>query len=73
MIDVHSHIVFGVDDGAKTIEQSIEMIKEANLVGFDKIIATPHYMESYYEINKNEINSRIVQINNELQQINCST
>ena len=73
MIDVHSHIVFGVDDGAETIEQSIEMIKEANLAGFDKVIATPHYMDSYYEINKNEINSRIMQINNELQQINCST
>ena len=70
MIDVHSHIVFGVDDGAKNLEQSIEMLKEAKNVGFEKVILTPHYMEGYYEENVSTIAERIVQIEKELQRQN---
>ena len=62
MIDVHSHIVFGVDDGAKEIEQSITMVQEAKEVGFHKIVLTPHYMEDYYECDKNEIAEKMKQI-----------
>lgn len=62
MIDVHSHIVFGVDDGAKEIEQSAKMLQEAKEAGFHKIIVTPHYMEEYYECNKKEIAEKIEQI-----------
>ena len=71
MIDVHSHIVFGVDDGSRSIEESIEIIKEAYNKGFKKIIATPHYMEEYYENDVKEINSRISQINAQLRKIHC--
>lgn len=59
MIDFHSHIVFGVDDGAQTIEDTLEIIEEAKKVGFKAIIATPHYMEDYYEYDYNEIKKRI--------------
>ena len=71
MIDIHSHIVFEVDDGAKTIDQSIEMIKEAKDAGFEKIIVTPHYMENYYEKNRNEIESKVSEIKDKLMDINC--
>ena len=43
MIDIHSHIVFNVDDGADNIEQSIEMIKEMITNGVTELICTPHY------------------------------
>ena len=66
MIDVHSHIVFEVDDGAKSKEQSLQILKEAYDAGFEKIIATPHYMEEYYEIDKHEIKKRIDEIQEEL-------
>lgn len=59
MIDVHSHIVFEVDDGSKSIEQSLQMLHEARKIGFDKIIVTPHYLEGYYECNKKQIAERI--------------
>ena len=45
MTDIHSHIIFDVDDGAKTIDESVELIKMLKSVGFDSIIATPHYIE----------------------------
>ena len=42
MIDIHSHILFGVDDGAPDFEESVRMLKEAKNAGFHTIIATPH-------------------------------
>ena len=52
MIDVHSHVLFGVDDGAKTIEESIEILKDLKKVGYSDIILTPHYIkDSKYTSN----------------------
>ena len=42
MVDIHSHIVFGVDDGAKTIEDSLAMLELAAESGTTDIVATPH-------------------------------
>ena len=55
MIDFHSHIVYDVDDGSESIESSINILKEAEKAGFDKIILTPHYWEDYYEVGKRDI------------------
>ena len=54
MIDFHSHILPGIDDGSRNLEQSIYMVNEAKNVGFTKIISTSHYMENYYECNERE-------------------
>lgn len=72
MIDFHSHIIFDVDDGAETIENSIKMILEAEKAGYTDIIATPHYMEGCYEVEKDEINKKIQLINTVLQQNNVN-
>ena len=42
-VDIHSHILFGVDDGPDNIETSREMLKIAYEEGIRKIVATPHY------------------------------
>lgn len=42
MVDMHSHILFGVDDGARDLSESRRMLAAARAVGVDKIIATPH-------------------------------
>lgn len=72
MIDLHSHIIYDVDDGAKTIEDSIEMILEAESAGITDIIATPHYMEECYEVNKRQISEKIELINNILKEHNVN-
>lgn len=54
MIDVHNHILPGIDDGAENIEESLELLKEAQNAGFDKIILTPHYKEGVFEIEVDE-------------------
>ncbi|MGI6776589.1 MAG: tyrosine-protein phosphatase [Acetivibrionales bacterium] len=43
MVDIHSHIIFGVDDGPPSLKESIRMVLEAERLGIKKIIATPHF------------------------------
>lgn len=42
-IDFHSHILPGIDDGAKTVEDSITMLKDSYEKGIRTVILTPHY------------------------------
>lgn len=43
MVDLHSHILFGVDDGAQNLEETKQMLEMASIDGIHAIIATPHY------------------------------
>lgn len=45
MIDIHSHITFDIDDGAKSIEESVMLCRQAADNGFDGIVATPHFTD----------------------------
>lgn len=45
MIDIHNHIIQGVDDGAKDLDMSLDMARIYLKNGIRKIIATPHYIE----------------------------
>lgn len=47
-VDIHSHLIPGVDDGAKDLEDSIALVKELQSLGFKKIITTPHVYQDYY-------------------------
>jgi protein-tyrosine phosphatase len=47
-VDVNAHILSQLDDGANDIEQSIAIIKSMYVMGYRKIIATPHVMSGYY-------------------------
>jgi protein-tyrosine phosphatase len=47
VIDIHSHILHGLDDGAKTMEESIEMVHMAAGSGTTDIVASPHANQEY--------------------------
>ena len=47
--DIHSHVIWGVDDGASTAEETFRMLKEAVADGIDTIICTPHVTPGVYE------------------------
>lgn len=47
-VDIHNHILPGIDDGAKTVEESMALIKGFSALGIKKFIATPHIMHNYY-------------------------
>ena len=69
MIDFHSHILPGIDDGSKTLEQSILMVNEAKEAGFTKIISTSHYMQGYYECDKERRKQLLSQVQDKVQGI----
>ena len=54
MIDFHSHIMYGVDDGAKSLNTSLEMLKLSENEGVEYICATPHFITEEYEISRND-------------------
>ena len=54
MIDVHTHILPGIDDGSKDIEETFKILREACEAGFSDVFATSHYIEGEYEFNKTD-------------------
>ena len=47
--DVHSHFIPGIDDGAQTLEQSMEMLTAMRELGYRKVVTTPHSMADGYK------------------------
>lgn len=71
MIDVHSHLLYGVDDGSKSIEESIEIINELYNVGIKDIILTPHYINySKYSSNKKENEKKLKELKKKVKNVN---
>jgi protein-tyrosine phosphatase len=52
MIDIHSHFIYGVDDGSQSVKESLKMILEAEKLGIESIIATPHFHIDLYSAEK---------------------
>jgi tyrosine-protein phosphatase YwqE len=48
-VDIHSHILPGIDDGSETISQTIKLLEGLRKVGFSKCIATPHTLPEIWE------------------------
>ncbi|WP_113928341.1 CpsB/CapC family capsule biosynthesis tyrosine phosphatase [Bacillus sp. P14.5] len=67
MIDIHSHILPGIDDGAKSLDDSLEMAKAAVKEGITTIIATPHHMNGKYENDKVTILPLVEELNREIE------
>ena len=68
MIDFHSHILPNIDDGSRSVEETINLIKEAKEAGFTGISLTSHYIENYYETGKEERKLLINVIKEQLQE-----
>lgn len=67
MIDVHCHILPGIDDGAQSLSDSLAMAKQAVEEGIDTIIATPHYIPNRYENPKQTILAKVEEVNEALE------
>ena len=70
MIDFHTHILPNIDDGSKSIEETFNLIKEAEKAGFKKIISTSHYLEKYYEVDVIERKAWIDTLNKTIKERN---
>lgn len=58
-IDIHSHLLPGIDDGAKNIDDTVSLIEGLQNAGCNAIITTPHVMRSVWDNTKSGIESRL--------------
>lgn len=68
--DIHSHFIPGIDDGAKTIEDTVEMIREMHNLGYKKVITTPHIMGDFYRNTPEIILNGLKKVKEALKQAN---
>lgn len=59
MVDLHSHIIWDIDDGAKSKDMTLNMLKIAEANGTRKIVATPHFYRGVWEVHSHEVEKRI--------------
>jgi tyrosine-protein phosphatase YwqE len=67
-IDFHSHLLFGIDDGAATFDNTLGLVKSLMRLGISHFITTPHVMQHIWENTTETIINRQNEVNNLLQQ-----
>lgn len=63
MIDIHNHIIPGVDDGPKTDDEMMELIKQAREEGITEIVATPHHLHYRYNNEYQDVLREVNRLN----------
>jgi tyrosine-protein phosphatase YwqE len=48
-VDIHSHLIPNIDDGSKSMEESLELLRRMEALGYKKVITTPHIMLDTYK------------------------
>ena len=62
MLDIHNHVIYAVDDGSQSLEQSVRMLKAAKEAGITEICFTPHYMEDGYKTEREVLIQKVNRI-----------
>lgn len=65
-VDIHSHLIPGIDDGVKTLDESISLIKEMQNLGFEKLITTPHIMKHRFPNTSDTIKRGFEEVQEEI-------
>tara|TARA_B110000211_G_scaffold131208_1_gene150700 strand:- start:117 stop:869 length:753 start_codon:yes stop_codon:yes gene_type:complete len=65
-VDMHSHLIPAIDDGSKSMEDSMAMLEGFKDLGYQKIITTPHIMSDYYQNTPETISPAAKEINSKL-------
>jgi protein-tyrosine phosphatase len=69
-VDMHSHLLPGLDDGLKTLDETIVFINELYKLGYRKLICTPHVIFDIYPNNPETILSKLDLVRSELKKTN---
>ncbi len=66
-IDLHSHLLPGIDDGVRTLEESVRIIKKFKAMGYTKLITTPHIISDSYPNTKEIIQKKLLEVQEALK------
>jgi len=69
-VDMHSHLLPGIDDGVQTIAESLTCIKTLQHLGYKKLICTPHIISDMYPNDRETILPRLEEIREALKENN---
>lgn len=61
-VDIHSHLLYGIDDGAKTVEDTLQLAQKFVEMGYKKMIFTPHIMLDGYKNTPEIILNRLADV-----------
>ena len=70
MVDLHCHLLPGIDDGSKSMEISLRLAKEATENGVTHALLTPHHMNGHYVNHKQDVLARTKEFQEELEKNN---
>jgi protein-tyrosine phosphatase len=70
--DIHSHLLPGIDDGAKSIEDTVFLVTELTKIGMSRFITTPHVMNNVWNNTKPGIEAKLQQTVGELKAKNVN-
>jgi protein-tyrosine phosphatase len=71
-VDMHSHLIPGIDDGSKSMDETIAMLAKFESLGFKKVITTPHIMSDYFRNTPEIILGGLAKVKEELKRINLN-
>lgn len=71
-VDMHSHLIPGIDDGSPSMDATIAMLAKFESLGYKKVITTPHIFSDYYKNTPEIIRSGLEQVQAALQAVNLS-
>ncbi|MGL6153848.1 MAG: tyrosine-protein phosphatase [Cetobacterium sp.] len=71
MIDIHNHVLQGIDDGSRSLEESIELVKKAKELGYEALVLTSHYHSSRGYFSEN-YGDRLEELRRALEERNIS-
>ncbi|MDC6364408.1 MULTISPECIES: tyrosine-protein phosphatase [Flavobacteriaceae] len=69
LVDIHNHILPGIDDGAKTVNKSVELLRGFSDLGVTEFICTPHIMHNYYNNTEETILSAHTMLKEHLSKV----
>ena len=69
-VDIHSHLLPGIDDGAKDLNNSIELIQKMSSYGIKNFITTPHVLGDVYPNSSETIKNKLKVVRDELEKRN---
>ena len=72
LVDVHSHLLPGLDDGVQSLEEAEEIILRFKKLGYQKLITTPHVMSDFYRNTTEAILEKLQEVRQRLHQKNIS-
>lgn len=67
-VDFHSHVLYGIDDGAKTFDDTLSLVTAMRELRFDQLVTTPHVMKNVWENTAQGILNKLSETQSSLQQ-----